>query len=130
MLKKGDVTVRATMLDTAYEEIYDYNTEPDSSSREFVAKALKWMMCAQRPLSITELAEAVSIDENEIQEEISGEILLLICSNFIIADKSRVAQFAHPSVPEYLGRRKINKIKEFSIEEAHIHPVMTLSIHC
>ena len=47
------------MLDTTYEEIYDYNTEPGSSSREFAAKALKWMLCAQRPLSITELAEAV-----------------------------------------------------------------------
>ena len=125
MLKKGDGSVKAILLDKAYEEIFDYNTEPGSASRAFAAKALKWMLCAQRPLSITELAEAVSISENEAQDEISEETLLLICSNFIVADESRVAQFAHLSVPEYLGRREIDSIKEYSLEEAHIQAVMT-----
>ena len=125
MLKKGDGSVKAIMLDKAYEEIYDYNTEPGSVSRDFAAKALKWMLCAQRPLSITELAEAVSVDENETQDEISEETLLLICSNFIVADESRIAQFAHLSVPEYLERRENDSIKEYSFEEAHTQAVRT-----
>ena len=129
MLKKGDATVKATMLDKAYEGIYDDNTEPGSPSRTVAEKALKWMICAQRPLSITELAEAVSISESEARDKVSEKTLLLICSNFIIADKSRVAQFAHLSVPEYLGRRGTDDVKEYSLEQAHIQAVMT-SLTC
>lgn len=124
--------VKSVMLDQAYQEIFEDNTEEGSASRALAIKALKWMTCAKQSLTIAQLAQAVSISDDEAQaqafEEISEEDVLLICSNFIIADEFRVAQFAHLSVPEYLGRRKCNDVKEFSLEQAHIQATMSCLI--
>jgi hypothetical protein len=107
-------------LDKVYDEIYDTNTQVESTSRAIATRAYQWMMCAQRPLRITELADAASAYQSEeSKRETNAESILEICSNFIIADSSNIAQFAHLSVREYLEERKTDGIKEYSQEQAH-----------
>ena len=83
------------------------------------------MMCAFIPLLGTELAEAVSIDDNAQYIGVTDEELLLICSNFIVRDPTGHAQFAHVSVREYLERRKARNVLEFSAELAHAQAAIT-----
>ncbi|OCK92934.1 ankyrin [Cenococcum geophilum 1.58] len=113
-------------LDKVYAEIYDMNTKPKSDARAVATRAFKWMMCAQRPLQIIELAKAASIDDDGIpNNEVNEQSILMICSNFIIVDTSGIAQFAHLSVREYLEKRKTDEIKEYSSELAHTQVAVT-----
>ena len=127
-LEGDDGSQKLEELNQAYEEIYENNTEEGSESRIFAVRALKWMVCALRPLLITELAEAASINDNETTDNLTPDGLLQICSNFIISDESGIAQFPHESVREYLERREIRKIKEYSLEQAHIQAAVTCLI--
>ena len=107
-------------LDKVYSDIFDMNTKANSRSRAIAIRAFQWMMCAQRPLQIVELAEAVSAGQAGIErKEINEELILKPCSNFIIADASKIAQFTHLSVREYLEKRQINGKMECSQEQAH-----------
>jgi ankyrin repeat protein len=113
-------------LDKVYAEIYDMNTKPETEGRIIATRAFKWMMCTARPLEIIELAEAVSVGIDGIQDpEVDEEFILKSCSNFIIADASRTAQFAHLSVREYLEKRETGDIKEYSPEQAHTQAAVT-----
>jgi ankyrin repeat protein len=119
-LEKLEKEVGDPDLNKVYSEIYNMNTKSKSNSRAIAIKAFKWMMCAQRPLQIIELAEAVSADEREsLKREINDEYILKICSNFIIADASNIAQFAHLSVREYLESRESDGVRKYSQEQAH-----------
>jgi Ankyrin repeats (3 copies)/Ankyrin repeats (many copies) len=113
-------------LDEVYAEIYEANTIPEDVCRITATRAFKWMMCAERPLHITELAEAASFDNDGTKDKVvDEEFILKICSNFIIADESRMARFAHLSVREYLEKRKTGDVKEYSSEQAHTQAAVT-----
>ncbi|PQE06277.1 ankyrin repeat protein [Rutstroemia sp. NJR-2017a BBW] len=108
-------------LDKVYSEIYDMNTKPGLKSRVIATRAFHWMMCAHRPLSLAELATVAAADQKkkDLRKEVDEEYILKICSNFIIADSSSMAQFAHLSVREYLQKREVDGIKEYSQERCH-----------
>ena len=92
----------------------------EEESRAIAARAYKWMLCAERPLSLNELAEAVSIPDagtDELLEPVTAEDLKKICSNFIISD------LADASVGEYVKRRIIDSIKPCSPEQANLQVV-------
>jgi len=113
-------------LDKVYAEIYDMNTKPETESRTIATRAFKWMMCTERPLRITELAEAASVHNDGTKDKVvDEEFILKICSNLIVADASKIAQFAHLSVREYLEKRKTGDIKEYSPEQAHAQAAVT-----
>ena len=117
-------------LDKVYSEIYDMNTKAGTKSRAIATRAFHWMMCAQRPLSVPELAAVAAADQSEtMKKEVNDKYILKICSNFIIADSSLIAQFAHLSVREYLQHREINGIKEYSSERSH-NPVAETCLTC
>ena len=69
---------------------------------------------------ITELAKAVSYDENgPLVAEITPDHILKICSNFLLADTSQVVQFCHLSAREFLEKRQTNSILDYSCDLAH-----------
>ena len=107
-------------LDKVYSEIYEMNTRAASKSRAIAVRAFHWMMCTQRPLSITELAAgAVTGQSERMKMEGDDEYILKICGNFIVADTSKIAEFAHLSVREYLQKREIDGIREYAQERSH-----------
>lgn len=70
-----------------YKEIMDRNTKLGTLARECAIKALQWILCAVEDLPIEKLAKATSIDsEGKFNEEIDGDMLLDLCSNFILID--------------------------------------------
>jgi GPI inositol-deacylase, winged helix domain/Ankyrin repeats (3 copies) len=94
-------------LDQVYEEIYQINTEPDSHSRTVADRCYQWVMAAQRPFQLSELTQAVSHDENGCPDnDITEELILIICSNFLLEDTSQAIQFCHVSAREFLGHRQ------------------------
>jgi len=125
MLEQGDGNAEDNMLYKVYDSVYEDNTEENLNSRKFASRAFKWMICAMRPLSIKELTEIVSINDDGAKDEITVEELLSFCSNFIISDFDGTAQFPHLSVREYLRIRKIDEIHVYSPEQAHIQAAVT-----
>jgi hypothetical protein len=108
-------------LRKAYDEIYERNTADEPRSQELARRALKWILCSFRTLTIDELQHAVAVDKDMTDtwvRETSG-YLLDICSNFIVVDQYGNVQFAHQSVREYLEKREMNKAQEFADVEAH-----------
>jgi ankyrin repeat protein len=108
------------VLDKVYSQIFDMNTAAETRNRAMAIRAFQWLMCAQRSLRISELAEAATANQSETtKREVDDEHILQICSNFIVADASRIAQFAHLSVREYLEKRRGDGIEEYSQEQVH-----------
>lgn len=117
-LDRLDEDVRAPQLDTVYDEIYEMNVQ-QSQDRINASTALKWIMCSRRPLKITELVEAVSIDmEGNIDTEVDETYVMQICSNLLVTDDAYFVQFAHLSVREYLMSRKAYSDIEAQVQAA------------
>lgn len=107
-------------LDVIYEEIYQMNTKLDLPSRGVAVRIYKWALAAQKPLLITELAGAVSYDENgPMVAKITPDHILKICSNFLLADTSRVVQFCHLSAREFLEKRETDSVPDYPIDLVH-----------
>ena len=89
-------------LDQVYDEIYAMNA-PEPEDCRAAERALKWIMCCRKPLSIEMLVKAASFDsDGKIDEEVDADYIMSICSNFVIIDHDHLVQFAHLSVREYL----------------------------
>lgn len=101
-LVKIDEEVGSPLLDDVYNDIYQMNT-PEPEDRRVAERALLWLMCCQKLVSIEMLVEAASLDsDGEVDDQVDADYLLDICSNFIIVDHNELVQFAHLSVREYL----------------------------
>ena len=57
--------VKDLNLDKVYSEIYDMNIKAASKSRAIAMRAFHCMICAQRPLSVTELAIVEAAGQSE-----------------------------------------------------------------
>ncbi|KAJ5995390.1 hypothetical protein N7481_002367 [Penicillium waksmanii] len=102
-LDKLDEQGGVPVLADVYDDIYDINT-PEPEDRQVAERALKWVMCCERPLNIDMMVKAVSYYdcEGNVDEQVTVDYILDICSNFIIVDHNHMVQFAHLSVREYL----------------------------
>lgn len=102
-MDKLDKEVGIPVLADVYDDIYDINT-PEPEDRQVAERALKWVMCCERPLEINMMVKAVSYYdcEGNVDEQVTADYILDICSNFIIVDHNHMVQFAHLSVREYL----------------------------
>ena len=79
------------------------NTQDQPYQRGLAIKALQWVYCAFKPLSIEDLAQAVALDsDGNTDTVVTGSFLLQICGSFIIVTNSGSVRFAHRSVKEYL----------------------------
>ncbi|PNP46412.1 hypothetical protein THARTR1_10734 [Trichoderma harzianum] len=88
-------------LTEAYEEIYSKNEE-----KVVLQRAVKWVLCARRPLTSEELLMAIRLESNleslTVSDPIDEPTLESICSHLIVLDSQlKVWKFPHASVAEY-----------------------------
>ena len=99
-------------MDATYERILNTINEKPRPKRELARKTLMWIAYARRPLSINELAYAISIeiDTKNLEDLKSStppeEFILDACANLISVDTTywgaRYIRFVHFSVQEFL----------------------------
>ncbi|OCK79032.1 hypothetical protein K432DRAFT_300680, partial [Lepidopterella palustris CBS 459.81] len=105
-----------TDISNVYSTIYDrMSSQLGPKSRLIMNRALKWLLCAQRPLSADELLAALSVDPQGTFSPVSRQNILDMCYNLVIHDDEMdVFRFSHLSVQEYLEKQS-----EFSSIIAH-----------
>lgn len=104
-------------LDETYERILKEIKKPN---RDHARRLLQFLVVAVRPLRIEELAEVLAVDFDDAEGiprlnaswcwEDQEQALLSSCSSLIAivdSDYSRVVQFSHFSVKEYLASRRL-----------------------
>ena len=127
-------------LDETYERVLREIKKPN---REHALRVLQCLVAAIRPLRVAELAEilAVDFDEEELEEgmpklnpnwrwEEQEQALLTSCSSLIAiveTDGSRIVQFSHFSVKEYLtSTRLATSSGDISIFHIDLEPAHTI----
>ena len=114
------------LLYAAYDDEYDratgFGAEPGRLAA--VVSALRWVLSAFRPLSLRELAYAVSVNhENGLPTRgVHEGDLLEFCSNLLVEDSTGIMQLAHLSVRNYLEARQP---PDFAPEMAHMEAALT-----
>ena len=107
-------------LGETYEEIFERNVQGDFSLR-LAIRALQWVLCVFRPFELQELRSALAVGDEDVTEE----LLLDLCSNFIHVDGEGFVRLSHISVKEYLELKEIKGHLIFSSLEAHTEAAMT-----
>ncbi|KAK4062450.1 hypothetical protein Trihar35433_9271 [Trichoderma harzianum] len=97
-------------LTEAYEEIYSKNEE-----KIILERAVKWVLCARRPLRSEELLTAIRLESTleslTVSDPIDGSTLESICSHLVVLDSQlKVWKFPHASVAEYFENQHRNWI--------------------
>ncbi|KAI9856843.1 MAG: hypothetical protein M1824_005216 [Vezdaea acicularis] len=99
----------------SYNVIYQRILRLAPKARAVVDRTIKWLLCAQRPLSNEELIAAVSVGVNGKCSKILEADILTMSRNFVILDSElNVFRFVHLSVREFLETRM-----EFSISNTN-----------
>ena len=91
-------------LDETYDRIL---ISLDESDHEYVLRMLHWLVDSERPLSVTELAEAIALNPNKdrldrAERLIVPEEVFELCGSLIRTDEDQNIVLAHYSVKEYL----------------------------
>ncbi|KAM3075671.1 hypothetical protein ACMFMG_007803 [Clarireedia jacksonii] len=95
-----------TTLRESYDVIFTRILNSSKLSKRVAENAMKWLMCAQRPLNADEFLDAVSLEPNGNRISLSRVQLLDMCCNLVVWDRdSKIFRFAHLSVREYLEDR-------------------------
>lgn len=94
-------------LEQLYLEVYnELSLYPGDIGRSIVTNTLKWLLCAQRMLHTSEFLWAVAVDLDIAFEDITRDLILDLCHNFILYDEGLdMFRFAHLSVREFLEKR-------------------------
>ena len=112
-------------LSDLYDVVHAQINQAESLGRDVATHTLKWLLCAQRLLSVGELLSLVGVqstDESESdvesgdeQRSYSENIILRLCRNLVVMNsEQKVFRFAHQSVREHLSQRP-----EYTIDEQH-----------
>lgn len=116
-------------LNLVYDEIFVLNTQDQGHVRSLVVKALRWILCSFKPLTMDALVQAVALDSaGHVDPFVDQDFVLQICSNFITVTASGCVKIAHRSVKEYLMRSELpgcNRREEMSTLSAHIQAAET-----
>lgn len=86
--------------------------------------ALRWVLCAVRPLNSTELVEGILIMPGESSERLISNSLTIqavldICQPLLVLDSGlQVVRFSHFSVQEFLSNRFVEKAAHTLVAEA------------
>lgn len=106
--------------DEVYDQIYKMNVGEGAKTKQHVKRAFMFVLCSLKPLTVGELAQAVSIDEDgQSLLYVNRDYILAICSNLIIANEQDVVQFAFLLVSECL-QSSSRFADAYSISQAHI----------
>ena len=87
-------------------------------NKELVRAILTWVMCAARPMSIAELAQALKLDLGFTVHALESSIMS-DCGQLIYIDKSNRAQIIHTTVRDFLFNPNLES--EFAIKKAAGH---------
>jgi ankyrin repeat protein len=94
-------------LKESYDIIYQRIQDSGLISRAVAERAMKWLLCALRPLQSPEFIAAISADADGQCLKLSNIELLDMCCNMVVLDvELDVFRFAHLSVREYLESRE------------------------
>lgn len=95
-------------LGETYEAIFHKISSHADDSQRLAMATLRWIMCAQRPLSLDDINIAISVDAggNMVNAaNLDKETILRFCHNLVIWDSTQnVIRFAHLSVREFLEK--------------------------
>ena len=113
-------------MDATYERILDTINAKPRAQRELARKILIWIAYARRPLSIEDLAYAISIDTDtkslkDLESSLpTEESILGACANLISVDRNQnpYVRFVHFSVQEFLTRYRATAL-DIGYEVAH-----------
>ncbi|KAJ4303119.1 hypothetical protein N0V90_002011 [Kalmusia sp. IMI 367209] len=96
-------------LQALYAEIYDLLiTIPGDFDKIILQNVLRWLLCAKKKLETNQFLAviAVNLQTGKYMGEISKEMVLRICANFVVFDSQlNTFRFAHLSVREFLEQR-------------------------
>ncbi len=92
-------------LKETYDEIYRSIEGQPGSVPAIASRAFRWVMCAEMPLSASQLVAAVCLGIDDEMMKNSGvtiDTVLLACQNLLVIDKElQTCGFAHLYVHEY-----------------------------
>jgi ankyrin repeat protein len=114
-----------------YSLILERLSKSTDERAERAKRAFQWIIYSKRPLTISELEEAISMSPNQKSwqrpsSELDISRLAKLCGNLVIYDEAReTVSLAHHTVESFLldcsGQREINS---FTIEEAEAEQYM------
>lgn len=88
-------------LRESYDTIYQQIENAGLTSRQVAENAMKWLLCAQRPLHPPDFIAALSIDSEGQYTPLDTSQLLHMCCNMVVLDeKLQIFRFAYLSVRE------------------------------
>ena len=106
-------------LSDLYSIIHEQICQLGPHGRDIAVKSLKWLICAQRLLSVEELLAAVYENGGSQQLRSRENEVLRLCRNLVVFDsehsKKKSVRFAHQSVREFLL-----KLPEYQAAELHM----------
>ena len=97
----------SSVLDSLYDSQLKRIQAKDLETQDLALKALAWVLYAVRPLTVTELLEALAVEDWQTKRDpenyINIEVLLYVCNGLItIQDSSNTVHFSHYTVQQYL----------------------------
>lgn len=95
-------------------------------SRSIIVAIFKWVLCAERPLRLEELKEAITLDPEDVtlqRHKIpagDGTRLIYMCGNLITLDRpTQTVTFAHHTVSQYILQKTLkNQFLHFDLRIA------------
>ena len=126
---KAALTSLPKGLDDTYERILQQIISKTPEKIEEVKAILQWLVESMAPMTLYELAEAISIQSDDTSLDPDGittdpEDLVAMCRSLVVLDRSMdppVARLAHFSVEEYLLS---DHIAHSSVARFHIDPTV------
>ena len=120
-------------MDSTYERILGRINGGGRTQRKLAIRTLIWTAYARKPLSIKELAYAISIEKgfNGLESSIpTEEFIINACANLVSVDKSRGrhVRFVHFSVQEYLTGRYSMTLSEVGHREIAQTCIISLTL--
>ncbi|KAJ7270974.1 ankyrin repeat-containing domain protein [Mycena rebaudengoi] len=98
-------------LEHTYNEAMDRIDAQNKDDREIARRTLVWVANTKRPLTVSELQEALAIDPDSKALNVDGlldiEIILSVCVGLVIIDASQSLSFVrlvHLTIQDYLDR--------------------------
>ncbi|KAJ5189674.1 hypothetical protein N7472_008688 [Penicillium cf. griseofulvum] len=104
-------------MESLYKRTLDYMSQA-ARGKELAKTILMWAVCAVRPMTISELGGALSLDIHDSFPRLEESIATL-CGQLVVVDKYGRIKMVHETAREFLvaGRLK----SEFSIEKTKAH---------
>ena len=95
-------------LSQLYSTLYKNMLVPtDDIGPSIVRNTFKWLLCSQRSMKSSEFLDALSSSSTTLGEVIRKELVLDLCSNFVVLDSELdVFRLAHLSVREFLENQQ------------------------